>query len=358
MLEASSFDAVILNAQHNFAWLTGGGCSGVDLSRENGAASLMVTRNGRKFLLSNNIEMQRMLAEQVPAGQFEPIEYPWQTEKADGACALKMAGKVIGPGAVIVTDIPLFEGVAAVEGRIAGCRYRLTADERDRYRKLGNDAKLAVSRVIRTAEQGETEMEIAERLRHELARDQIASVVILVAADDRIGRFRHPSPTGCRWEKTLLLVICAKRSGLIASLSRMVSIGEPSDDLKRKTEAAAFVNAALCDSTRPGASSAELYRAAAAAYGAKGFTGEINGHHQGGAAGYRTRDWVAHPKGEDLVQMDQAFAWNPSITGTKVEETYIVGADTIEAITASSDVPSITDMVNGRQYDSPGITVL
>ena len=44
MLSREKFDAVLLNSQHNFAWLTGGGCNGVDLSRENGIAALMVNR--------------------------------------------------------------------------------------------------------------------------------------------------------------------------------------------------------------------------------------------------------------------------------------------------------------------------
>ena len=62
-------------------------------------------------------------------------------------------------------------------------------------------------------------------------------------------------------------------------------------------------------------------RSAAKAYAEKGFADEIDLHHQGGAAGYRTREWVAHPNANDVVRNDQAFAWNPSITGTKVEET-------------------------------------
>jgi antitoxin VapB len=154
------------------------------------------------------------------------------------------------------------------------------------------------------------------------------------------------------------MVTCAKRHGLIASLSRIVCIGDVPDELKSKMEAAAYVNACLLDATRPGATGANLYAAASNAYAEKGFAGEINLHHQGGAAGYKTREWVAHPQSAEVVQADQAFAWNPSITGTKVEETCITTTDGIEIITASSDFPRTMTVLNGREYYSPGILSL
>src|SRR5258705_3760602 len=79
--------------------------------------------------------------------------------------------------------------------------------------------------------------------------------------------------------------------------------------------------------TQPGSSGSDLYRVAARAYAEAGFENEERLHHQGGATGYRTRDWVAHPACRERVQVNQAFAWNPSVTGTKVEDTCIAFAD-------------------------------
>ena len=357
MLAESDLDAVIVNAQHNFAWLTGGGSNGVDLSRENGVASLMVSRDGRRTIFANNIEMQRMLAEQV-SGSFEPVEFSWQREKADSSIVLKNAKQILGNDAKIATDLPMFADASVFEAKIAACRYRLTTEEQERYRKLGRDAGLAIDHLVELIEQGDTEIEIAEKLQQELGQSGIASVVTLVAADERISEFRHPVPSTKNWQKTLLLVTCAKRQGLIASLSRMVSIGEPDDELKQRTEAAANVNAALLHATRRGATGAHVYKVAVDAYAATGFSDEINRHHQGGAAGYRTRDWVAHPQSGETVQLDQAFAWNPSITGTKVEDTSIVTPDGIEIITPSPRFPQIESIIDGRSYFSPGVLTI
>ena len=65
LLAREDLGGVLLNAQHNFAWITAGGTNGIDLSRESGAASIFVRRDGKRFVLANNIEMPRMLAEEV-----------------------------------------------------------------------------------------------------------------------------------------------------------------------------------------------------------------------------------------------------------------------------------------------------
>jgi antitoxin VapB len=129
-------------------------------------------------------------------------------------------------------------------------------------------------------------------------------------------------------------------------------------DLQRRTTCNAFVFSKLLAATRPGADANDLYRIADDAYIAQGFPGEIHKHHQGGACGYKTRDWVAHPASTETVQPHQAFAWNPTITGTKVEETCIVTASGIETITASPGWPRITRTIDGAEYHSPGILSL
>lgn len=354
LLEREHLGGVLLNAQHNFAWLTSGGSNGIDLSRENGAASLLVTSTGKRFVLANNIETPRMLAEELSSKDFEPVAFAWQAEKANGDLPLELCRQIV-PNGEIATDIPLFSNVPAIEGKLAQCRHQLTELEIGRYRELGRDAGAVMMRVIETLKPGESELSVAAKMRAELAAANITSVVTLVAADDRIAQFRHPVPTEKIWNKTLLMVTCAKRFGLIASLSRIICVGEVPDELRRRTETTACVNAAIYDATRPGAIGSEIYAVAARAYEEQGFADEIGLHHQGGAAGYKTREWVAHPQSSEIVKQDQALAWNPSITGSKVEETFILRSDVPEVITTSPGFPQIETSIGGRQYLSPGV---
>ena len=245
-----------------------------------------------------------------------------------------------------------------VEGAVARCRYGLTRSELERFRSLGRDAGEVLGEFARRLEPGETEGEVARRMTDALADRGIRSVVTLVAADERTEKFRHPVPTGLRWRRVLMLVTCARREGLIASLTRIVCAGEVPEELRRRTRAAARVNARLLAATVPGAKGSELYETAAAAYAEEGFAGEERLHHQGGATGYRTRDWVAHPSSAEVVRPLQAFAWNPSITGSKVEETCVVSGEGVEVMTASPDWPRIRVDVEEREYFSPDVLPL
>lgn len=359
MLAQKDLGGVLINSQHNFAWATAGANNGIDLSRENGASSLLIRRDGKKFVLANNIEMPRMLAEEVSEEEFEPIEYEWTEEKSAPDFLNKLAASLLENGETLGADLFINTHTPIIESAVARCRYQLTSAEIERFRLLGKDAGETLGEVINTLRNGESEIEIARRTEDFLAAKNIRSVVTLVAADERIQNFRHPVPTEKCWEKLVMIVVCAKRNGLIVSLSRIICDGKIPVELRKRTDACARVNAKILAATKPGATGADLFKIAANAYAAENYAGEEKRHHQGGAAGYKTRDWVAHPTSAETVNLHQAFAWNPSITGTKTEETVIVtGENEIEIITATPDFPQIAVKVEGREYLSPDILSL
>jgi antitoxin VapB len=358
MLAENNLGGVLITTQANFSWLTAGGTNGVDLSREAGTGALLVRNDGKLFVLANRIEMPRLLSEELASKEFEPVEFSWQEEKASPAFLPARALTLLDKGAALGADVAVGANALPVEAALARCRYQLTSSEIERFRLLASDAARVVGDLTRKLVAGETEREVARRVTDGLAACDIRAVVNLVAADERIQKYRHPVPTDRRWEKILMLVVCAQRGGMIASLTRIVCSGAIPDELRRRTLATARVNAQLLSATRPGALGSELYEVAARAYAAEGFAGEEQLHHQGGASGYRTRDWLAHPRCSEPVQTNQAFAWNPSITGTKVEETCVAFADGIEVLTMTPDWPQIPVVIEGREYFSPDILSL
>jgi Xaa-Pro aminopeptidase len=348
---------VLFAAQHNFAWMTCGGRNGIDLSREPGAGALLIRRDGRRYVLANNIEIRRLLEEELGGESWEPVEFAWTDEKANPSLVVERACSLLEGDAPLGVDVPV-DGVRMIEGAFAPLRYQLTPEEIEGYRELGRDAGRALGEVARALEPLLSEREIAAKIDAAIAFAGAHAIVTLVAADERIRRFRHPIPTDLRWKNVVMLVVCARRGGLIASLTRFVCNGPVPDELRRRTDAAAHVNAVLYAATRPGVRGGELFDLAARAYADQGFPGEERLHHQGGAAGYRTREWVAHPKSEEIVRARQAFAWNPSITGTKVEETCIAFEDRLEVITASPDWPRIAIDVEELSYALPDVLPL
>jgi antitoxin VapB len=354
LLQEGGLAGVLIGAQHNFAWITGGGTNRIDGSRDAGAGALLLGRGGRRYVLANVIEMPRLVAEEVAGQGYEPVEFPWEAERASASFLVDTARRILGAADPIAADLPL-PGAAPAEGHLIRARARLTAAEVSRMRALGRDAGDAVGEVCRGLEPGLTEREIARRSAERLGARGARAVVNLVAADERIGRYRHPAPTDRRWEGTAMVVACAERQGLIVSLTRIVCAGGVPEDLRSRTRATAGVMGRLLQATRPGATGAQIYDEAARAYADAGFPGEHRLHHQGGPCGYRTREWVAHPASTDVVESPQAFAWNPSITGTKVEETVLLGAKGAEVLTSTPGWPAIRVDVAGTPVALPDV---
>jgi Xaa-Pro dipeptidase len=181
--------------------------------------------------------------------------------------------------------------------------------------------------------------------------------VYLYAVDERIFKYKHAVARGAHLKHYGMLNLCARKFGLAISITRFVHFGKLSEELAKRFQSAAQVNAALLDATRAGATSAQLFRVAEDAYAAEGFPGEERFHHQGGPTGYWEREWVATPSGTETVVNNQAFAWNPSIRGGKAEDTVLLHDGKIEWLTATPELPVIEATVNGKVYPAAGVLV-
>ena len=342
---------VLLSRQANFSWLTGGQSNRIDASVDSGAGALLVTSRGERFVIANNIEMPRLRGEALREFGFEPVEYPWPVEQSDSAAPLKAAQRVVHGDIGVDAAAPGASDVAAL---LPSLQTPLTDPELQRYRALGREAASALEQLCRSLRPGVSESAIAAQVNSVVAMTGARAIVTLVAADERIAAFRHPLPTERVWTQHLLIGLCAERHGLVVALSRIVAAGDAAR-LKQLTEATASVFAALLAATQPGVTGAQLFTTAANAYRNVGHQGQHALHHQGGAIGYRSRDWLAHSGSAEVAQNRQAFAWNPSITGTKVEDTALLVDGHLELITSTGGWPSIDAAISDHHYLAPGI---
>ena len=355
LAQEAGLRGVLLAGHHNIAWLTSGRGNRIDASRETGTARLLVAADGRRFVLANAIEMPRLLGEELAGLDYEPIEYPW-TEDQDPSRAVRAARSVLGDPP---DDVPLgadwpLPDTTPVEAALARARGLLTDGDIARYRALGREAGLMLGHVCRALTPGDEERDIARTIMDGALGMRARPIVTLVGSDERLRRYRHPVPTAATWKSVVMVALCAERDGLVVSLSRIVAAGGP-PDLEARTRATASVFGRLLDATRPGAAASALYGVAADGYAAAGFPGEELKHHQGGAIGYRAREWVAHPKSQEVVQARQAFAWNPTIAGTKIEDTALVIDDRLEMLTTTPEWPMIAVGNEARPIHASGV---
>jgi len=327
-LDREGWSAALIESQSGFAWITGGGRSHISIGEAGGIASVLVT-NDDAFLLTTNIELGRLLDEEAEGLPLTGIERPWHEVVNGGDLVRDLADP-----ARTASDIgPSAPGLAAL-------RNTLLPPEIERYRRLGADAAAAVETACRAAAPGDAELDVAGRVAHECARRDILALVNLVAADDRIARYRHPLPTPTRLERTLLVALTGRRHGLHASLTRMVSFGAPDDELAARHDAVTRIDARLLLESRPGISLSDVFARGREQYAHEGHADQWRLHHQGGLTGYAGREVFATPTSTHRLARDQALAWNPSVTRVKSEDTVFVTDREPEVLTRTGDWPT------------------
>ncbi len=342
-LDARGLNGVVLATSANVAWYSGGADVHVAVDDPNGVAALLVER-GRVAILTNTIEAARM-AEEAFATYLPIAPVPAKIEVRPWYKGLWEQVIELSPGLIMGTDDAASFRPAPTEHfsdptnakadagglvvvnmtkEISCLRYRLTPREVERYRRLGAETARVLEETARSVQPGQTEFEVAAALDSALLTRGLQPTVTLVAADERIAGYRHPIPTTKTVERSCMLVTCARSGGLISAATRLVSFGGLSPDLRRRHDAVVRVDAEALAASQEGASMFAIFETLRRAYAEQGFPGEEEKHHQGGTIGYRGREYKADPNSKEVLFAPQAVAWNPSITGTKSEDTYLI----------------------------------
>ncbi|BAS29442.1 prephenate dehydratase [Limnochorda pilosa] len=346
-LDRAGYDVLLLQRRDNVAWLTGGARNHVPKATDVGSAWVVV-RRGRCTVVTTGIEGERIRREELRGEPWEVRTFDWWDPASDPTPHL-LTGKA-------ASDTGAY-GTTPVHAEIRRLRVPLTLPEQARYRLLGRETAEAVEAVARRILPGQSEWEVAAQLEEALWARGIEPTVTLVAADDRLRAYRHPLPTTNRVGDRVMLVTCGRRHGLIANLTRLVSFVPQDDDLQRRHRACCTVDAALFLATRVGTPYSDLWATLQHAYAAVGFPDEWQLHHQGGPTGYEGRDELLRPSSAGRVEPYQAFAWNPSITGTKSEDTLLATPEGPEWLTAPQDWPAVEVEWEGRRLRRPDILV-
>ena len=346
LLVKFDLDALILRQTGNFAWATCGADSHINTADSLGIASLLITQTDH-LILTNNIEAVRLRQEEGLAEQeWEFKISPWYSAEdqiVELTQGMKLGADIFIPGAVDLSN------------EVAGLRSQLTTEEGNRFRELGALCALGMKQAVEAVRPGMTEYEIDGLLSQAVESRGVQAIVNLIATDDRISSFRHPLPTSKKLGQYAMLIVCGRKWGLICSLTRLIHFGVCPSDLRHKAEATARIDAEMIAATHPNNTLGDVFHTAQAAYASAGFPDEWQLHHQGGLAGYAPREITATPRSTQPILVGQAFAWNPSITGVKSEDTILVGEHTNEILTELADWPTIEVQIRDQIIRRPAI---
>ena len=335
-LAANDLEAVWFGRPDSFAWLTGGS-NVVDREGDVGVAAVGYDGDGLE-VVTNNIEAQRLRDEELP-DDVPVTEFDWHGRSLADAVADRSP-----ESAAADFDVPGLESVDA-----SPLRQPLTEGAVDAYRTLGRETAQAVESVCRELQPGDTEREAAAALRVALSARGIEVPVALVGGEERAQQYRHYTPTAAELGGYALVSVTTERGGLHASATRTVAfesrLSESElDDLRERHEAACTVEATALAATRDAAdaegSAGDVFAAIRDAYEAVGHAGEWRKHHQGGAAGFAGREWIAAPDHDAPVTAPMAYAWNPTVQGAKSEDTVLVADGSFEVLTDTDRWPT------------------
>jgi antitoxin VapB len=357
-MDEKGFDAALLTQVRNVNWITAGVANTqIVLNKDVGAATLMIMNNETRdrYVIANGSEMPRLMNESLADLGYEAIEYPWYEANAVKDVRGAIVHRLVGSGKV-GSDVP-YPGAVELPEDFKTLRYQLTDSELARYRWVGEKTTEAVEEVCRTIEPGMNEYEIEARTASAIRARGIFPTVLLTAVDDRISQYRHALPGGETLARYAMINVVAEKWGMPVAVTRFVHFGPVPEELQEKLDKTAIVNARFTAATKPGVSGAEIFEACKEWYAEVGYEDEWKNHHQGGAIGYDDREWVIYPGVEKTVHARQAFAWNPTITGAKVENTIVVFEDGYETITETGDWPLVVINLDGELYPQPNILV-
>jgi Xaa-Pro aminopeptidase len=356
-LDRHHLDGVLLHHRDSFAWITGGKDNHIPGNSPNGVAGILATRDSR-ICFTNTIEGPRFANEELPGTGIEVVTYTWyDAEAARKKLKDLIAGRKIAGDTTDGGESDRFGArVVPLPAGFDQLRWSLTPEEIQRYREGGKRTSAAIEAACRKISSNMSEHEIAGVLDSEVHSRGLVPVVTLVAADDRVAKFRHPIPTQTRASRYCMLVTCASFGGMISNMTRFVSFVPLSAEIRGKQQAVCNVDAAVNLSTRPGKTMGDMFKTLEKAYADNGFEGEYALHHQGGSTGYAGRDVFAVPGSTVAVQENQAFAWNPSITGVKSEDTILCTKTGVEMITTiSPEWPKIRGKFGDQSLDRADI---
>ncbi|WP_307807357.1 M24 family metallopeptidase [Naasia sp. SYSU D00948] len=314
ILDRHKADSVLLTTAAAVNWYLDGARTHVSLAAPP-IVAVRVGRHGDVVHLTGN-ERDRMLREELPEDVEVRARDWWLPAPADGIAE------------------------AAIAAELRAARSALLPTESARFAALGRRAAEALTDALEGATPDMTEAALAARVTGLVASRGMDSLVVLVGGESR-SEHRHPLPTPSPIGRRAMVVLCARRWGLIANLTRWIRFGPATAEEEDSEARILEVEADAFAVTRAGAAVSDALAEIAAAYPRHGFPPvEWTRHHQGGPAGYDGRDPRAVPGLPDVFAPRAHVTWNPSAAGAKVEDTVVIEGGIVTPLTVDPRWPT------------------
>jgi len=340
-LEIKGYDGIEIKSQANFSYLTRGR-GFIGLASTLACASLLLTKD-EIILISENIEANRLYVEQLDSNpNIRVIEIPWdEPDKRRAVC------QDLTKGLKIATENDF-------EHELFKLRTIMSEYDISDYRKLSYQAASILERVCVDLKYDMTEFELAGVISNEYWQANIEPITILVAFDERASLYKHPLMIGNKLKNYALVSVCARRNGLIVSLTRNVMLKADQEIIDNHRKCAA-VYATFIEKLKANEILSNVFFSGIKKYADVGYPFEYKNHHQGGLTGFVPRELRASADCSHLVLPSQAYAFNPTIRNAKCEDTVLVTPSGVETMTHTGNYVYESVDLSGTNYLIPTV---
>ncbi len=330
-IKDKNIDAVLLGRRSSFGWFCGGENS-MNFYTDMGLAFIWVSKD-EAFVFCANNEKDRVEREvfdkKFPVKDFSWVEGP-----------LPNLAKLIGDKKVH-SDFPCGNAVESF-GAIKKLRYSLLPEQISVARDLSRRSALILEGVMEKLTNGMSEKQIQAEVYYAFGKENISLPVLLIAGDDNLNLYRHPLPTNAICNHRVMIVICSWYRGVVISATRIRYFRTETSEENAKNIAICKINAQMIAGSKKGTHAKELWQNMLDSYKTHGYENEYLNHHQGGGAGFESREWILRPNVDETILGNQLMAWNPTLVGTKSEETaFVTDSGNIEILTTTGNWPIV-----------------
>ena len=343
----NDYTGMILGRQDNFNWITSGGNSRVVVPKDEGFGAIVVTQQ-QVYLVAQVMDGSRIMDEEMQNLDAEYVPLRWYEESI-----LERAVKLAGANPV--SDV-MITGSQNRLRDIYDLHFPLTQEEMERLKKLGFISDYILHKVAKEIQPGMVDYEVEAMLLYEYAKHNIQCDVLLIGTDDRIYKYRHPSPAGRELGRYVLLHPAVRSGGLHCNITRSVYFGDSlPKEIEKAYHAVSQIEVYCMSMCRPGNRWSDILEGQKMLLKELGFEEEWKGHYPGGRTGYFVCQADLSMNRENRIVENEAYDWFITVTGAKVEELAVNHDGEIALYSHNGSWPGRKITVNDFTMDVPQI---
>jgi Xaa-Pro aminopeptidase len=345
-LKEKGYTGLILLRQDNFAWITSGGLNRVVIPSAEGIGAAVITEKDA-FLVSQVMDGERIQDEELNGLPLIYVPLRWYEESVLDR-ALKLAGEHPAADVPSWADCPLPE--------IYDLHTPYTALEIARFHEAGRMADEVLFKVAVAIEPSMAEYEAEAMLLHEFTKRGAIPDVVLVGSDERLFKYRHPTPTGAKLGRYVLLTPAVRYKGLHCNIARSVYFGDRlPEEIALPYEAVRRVTANCMALCRTGASYRDILEEHKALLAEFGYPEAWQGHYPGGRTGYFLCQANLSLDPSRVIGETEAFEWFITVPGAKSAELTVKDGEDVSVASNTGPWPSSPVTRHGRTFQIPEI---